>query len=54
LHVPGIADMPLVASLCPDTAEEAKTLVPSLEGKISDDDLQDLLDEMMRLRSFVQ
>jgi len=46
--------MPLVASLCPDTAEEAKTLVPSLEGKISDDDLQDLLDEMMRLRSFVQ
>lgn len=41
-------------SLCPDTAEEAKTLVPSLEGKISDDDLQELLDEMMRLRNFVQ
>lgn len=41
-------------SLCPDTAEEAKTLIPSLEGKISDDDLQELLDEMMRLRNFVQ
>jgi len=41
-------------SLCPDTAEEAKTLVPSLEGKISDDDLQELLDQMMRLRNFVQ
>ncbi|CAD0048820.1 unnamed protein product [Aureobasidium pullulans] len=33
---------------------EAKTLVPSLEGKISDDDLQELLDEMMKLRNFVQ
>ncbi|KAF2147713.1 hypothetical protein K461DRAFT_283306 [Myriangium duriaei CBS 260.36] len=43
-----------LGSLCPDTAEEAKTLVPSLEGKISDDDLQELLDEMMRLRNFVQ
>jgi len=28
--------------------------VPSLEGKISDDDLQELLDEMMKLRNFVQ
>ena len=44
----------LIGSLCPDSAEEAKTLVPSLEGKISDNDLQDLLDEMMRLRNFVQ
>lgn len=43
-----------LGSLCPDTAEEAKTLVPSLEGKIKDDDLQELLDEMMRLRNFVQ
>ncbi|THV73125.1 polymerase II polypeptide D [Aureobasidium pullulans] len=43
-----------LGSLCPDTAEEAKTLVPSLEGKISDDDLQELLDEMMKLRNFVQ
>ena len=43
-----------LGSLCPDTAEEAKTLVPSLEGKIGDDELQELLDEMMRLRNFVQ
>jgi DNA-directed RNA polymerase II subunit RPB4 len=28
--------------------------VPSLEGKISDEDLQELLDEMMKLRNFVQ
>jgi len=44
----------LKGSLCPDSAEEAKTLVPSLEGKISDEDLQELLDEMMKLRNFVQ
>lgn len=44
----------VIGSLCPDTFEEAKTLIPSLEGKISDDDLQDLLDEMMKLRNFVQ
>jgi len=49
-----VTDVFLAGSLCPDTAEEAKTLVPSLEGKISDDDLQELLDEMMRLRNFVQ
>lgn len=49
------ADMGMmIGSLCPDTAEEAKTLVPSLEGKISDDELQELLDEMMRLRNFAQ
>ncbi|KAL1297699.1 hypothetical protein AAFC00_006247 [Neodothiora populina] len=43
-----------LGSLCPDTAEEAKTLIPSLEHKISDEDLQDLLDEMMKMRNFVQ
>jgi len=43
-----------LASLCPDSAEEAKTLIPSLEGKISDDDLEELLNEMGRLRSIVQ
>lgn len=41
-------------SLCPDTAEEAKTLIPSLEGKISDDDLQEVLNEIARLQKFLQ
>ncbi|RYP04178.1 hypothetical protein DL765_010279 [Monosporascus sp. GIB2] len=36
-------------SLCCETAEEAKTLIPSLQDKISDEDLQDLLDEMYKL-----
>jgi DNA-directed RNA polymerase II subunit RPB4 len=36
-------------SLCCDTADEAKTLIPSLQDKISDEDLGDLLDEMEKL-----
>ncbi|KAI5796632.1 HRDC-like protein [Geopyxis carbonaria] len=42
-----------LGSLCCDTAEEAKTLIPSLADKRSDDDLQNLLDEITRLRQFV-
>lgn len=43
-----------VGSLCCDTAEEARTLIPSLEGKFSDDDLQEVLDEITKLRNFVE
>ena len=39
----------LLGSLCCETAEEAKTLIPSISDKISDDDLQELLDEMYKL-----
>ncbi|KAI1336444.1 RNA polymerase Rpb4 [Xylariaceae sp. FL0016] len=38
-----------LGSLCCETAEEAKTLIPSLTDKISDEDLQELLDEMYKL-----
>lgn len=40
-----------LGSLCCETAEEAKTLIPSLQDKISDDDLQILLDEISKLQS---
>jgi hypothetical protein len=40
-------------SLCCDTAEEARTLIPSLEGKITDEDLQPVLDNIGKLRVFV-
>jgi DNA-directed RNA polymerase II subunit RPB4 len=33
-------------SLCCDNAEEAKTLIPSLADKRSDEDLQELLEEV--------
>ncbi len=41
-----------IGSLCCDTAEEAKTLVPSLQDKITDDDLQELLDEITKLMGY--
>jgi DNA-directed RNA polymerase II subunit RPB4 len=41
-------------SLCCESAEEAKTLIPSLANKISDADLQELLDDITKLRNFVE
>jgi len=38
-------------SLCCDSADECKTLIPSLADKISDEELQELLDEMAKLMS---
>ena len=40
-------------SLCCESAEEAKTLIPSLASKISDDDLQELLDNITQFRNLV-
>lgn len=37
-------------SLCCDTAEEAKTLIPSLADKRSDEDLQELLEEVCEFK----
>ncbi|KAH8788602.1 RNA polymerase Rpb4 family protein [Diaporthe sp. PMI_573] len=39
-----------IGSLCCDSAEEAKTLIPSIASKIDDDVLQDLLDQMAKLQ----
>ena len=41
------------ASLCCESAEEAKTLIPSLTNKITDGDLQEILDDITKLRTFV-
>lgn len=43
-----------LGSLCCDSAEEAKTLIPSIQDKISDDDLQVCLDEITKLRQFTE
>ncbi|KAI5294800.1 hypothetical protein KEM52_003158 [Ascosphaera acerosa] len=43
-----------LGSLCCETAEEAKCLVPSLQHKITDADLQELLDELTKLRNFAE
>ncbi|KAJ4296313.1 RNA polymerase B [Kalmusia sp. IMI 367209] len=40
----------MMGSLCPDTADEAKTLIPSLATKLDDEALQPVLDELQKLR----
>lgn len=49
-----LADLLLIGSLCCESAEEAKTLIPSLTNKISDVDLQYLLDDISKLRNFTE
>jgi DNA-directed RNA polymerase II subunit RPB4 len=39
-----------LGSLCCESSEEAKTLIPSLQDKISDEELQGLLDELSKLQ----
>ena len=46
--------MKMLGSLCLDNADEAKTLIPSLQNKISDEDLNDLLSEISKLRNFTE
>ncbi|PSK42287.1 hypothetical protein B9Z65_4201 [Elsinoe australis] len=41
-----------LGSLCPDDFEEAMALIPSLQGKIEEKELTDLLNEMKDLRKF--
>lgn len=43
-----------LGSLCCDNADEAKSLIPSLQNKISDGELQELLDELTKLRNFTE
>ncbi|KAI9172142.1 DNA-directed RNA polymerase II subunit rpb4 [Paramyrothecium foliicola] len=40
-----------LGSLCCNDADEAKTLIPSLADKITDEDLQELLDEIQKLQN---
>lgn len=39
-------EMAQLGNLCPETAEEARALIPSLVGKLDDDLLQRILDDM--------
>lgn len=54
MHEESCADVHATGTLCPETAEEAKTLIPSIQNKISDDDLDQLLKEINDLRNFVE
>jgi DNA-directed RNA polymerase II, putative len=41
-----------LANLCPDNHEEAKALIPSLETRFTDEDLQQILEDIQTQRSF--
>ncbi|VDM81679.1 unnamed protein product, partial [Strongylus vulgaris] len=40
-----------IVNLCPESAEEAKALIPSLENKLEDDDLDEILRDLHSRRS---
>ncbi|XP_031841456.1 transcriptional adapter 2A isoform X3 [Nomia melanderi] len=40
-----------LANLCPETPEEAKALIPSLEGRLEDEELRTILDDIQTKRS---
>lgn len=40
----------LTGTLTPDSADEATTLIPSLAGKMDNDTLQPILDELTKMR----
>jgi DNA-directed RNA polymerase II subunit RPB4 len=43
-------EMAQLGNLCPESAEEARALIPSLSGKIDDDLLQKILEDMATAR----
>lgn len=45
-------ELAALANLCPDGAEESKSLIPSLEGRFEDDELKQILDDIHTKRSF--
>ncbi|XP_025031125.1 DNA-directed RNA polymerase II subunit RPB4 isoform X2 [Python bivittatus] len=45
-------ELACLANLGPETAEEAKALIPSLEGRFEDEELQQILDDIQTKRSF--
>ncbi len=45
-------ELAALANLCPDSPEEAKSLIPSLEGRFDDEELASILDDIQTKRSF--
>lgn len=44
-------ELAAIANLCPVTTDEAKSLIPSLEGRFEEEELQFLLDDIHTKRS---
>lgn len=44
-------ELAALGNLCPEVAEEAKALIPSLEGRFEDEELRQILDDIGTKRS---
>ncbi|BET02351.1 unnamed protein product [Nesidiocoris tenuis] len=44
-------ELAALANLCPEMPEEAKALIPSLEGRFEDEELRQILDDIQTKRS---
>ncbi|KAG8232093.1 hypothetical protein J437_LFUL012453 [Ladona fulva] len=44
-------ELAALANLCPEAPEEAKSLIPSLEGRFEDEELRQILDDIQTKRS---
>ncbi|XP_060079942.1 DNA-directed RNA polymerase II subunit RPB4-like [Ylistrum balloti] len=45
-------ELAALANLCPENADEAKSLIPSLEGRFEDEELKQILEDIQTKRSF--
>lgn len=45
-------ELAALANLCPESPEEAKSLIPSLEGRFEDEELRQILEDIQTKRSF--
>ena len=45
-------ELAALANLCPESPEEARSLIPSLEGRFTDDELASLLEDIQTKKSF--
>lgn len=45
-------ELAALANLCPETPDEAKSLIPSLEGRFDDEELASILEDIQTKRSF--
>lgn len=44
-------ELAALGNLCPEAPEEAKALIPSLEGRFEDEELRQILDDICTKRS---
>ena len=44
-------ELAALANICPETPEEAKALIPSLEGRLEDEELRTILEDIQTKRS---